>query len=205
MMKKPSFLTLAACLLAIATHSAAFAQDEQNSENGIFGLTATAQEGDQGNGPGFITHPPLRITPDKSEFLQLDQDIDSVIVGNPAHASVLLDSDRMLVIVPKAPGATFFTVLNREGKVVMQRHIIVGAPREKYVRLRKTCALGGEGCAPTSVYYCPDTCHPIMLMDSDGNAVAQATARAGVTTESTTVQGNITTETQTSGSDTAEE
>lgn len=109
------------------------------------------------------THPAIQITPDKSEIVSLDQDAFTIVVGNPAHLNVLADSARRLVLVPQAPGATHFTVLGENGNVIMQRHVIVASPKKNYVRVRRSCAAGADGCASTSVYYCPDMCHEIAL------------------------------------------
>lgn len=107
------------------------------------------------------THPMLRLTPDKSELVRLDRNAISVIVGNPSHLSVLLDTPNTLVLVPRAAGATHFTVLDAAGNVVMQRHVVVASPKKNYVRVRRSCANGAEGCRATSVYFCPDICHEI--------------------------------------------
>lgn len=107
------------------------------------------------------TDPMIRLTPDKSELIPLPRDAVSVVVGNPNHLSVLLDTPRMLVLVPKAPGATSFTVLDEAGTVVMQRHALVAAPKDKYVRIRRSCAAGSTNCRATSVYFCPDICHEV--------------------------------------------
>lgn len=107
------------------------------------------------------THPMLRLMPDKSELVRLDRNAVSVIVGNPSHLSVLLDTPNTLVLVPRAAGATHFTVLDGAGNVVMQRHVVVASPKKNYVRVRRSCANGAEGCRATSVYFCPDICHEI--------------------------------------------
>jgi Flp pilus assembly secretin CpaC len=105
----------------------------------------------------------IRLTPDKSELVRLDQDAVSVVVGNPTHLSVLLDTPRLLILVPKAPGATSFSVLDGKGQVIMQRHAIVAAPKEKYVRIRRSCSGSNNSadCRQTSVYFCPDICHEV--------------------------------------------
>lgn len=108
------------------------------------------------------THPALRLTPDKSELITLERPAKSIIIGNPDHANVMADSAKTLVVVPRAPGATFFTVLDEDGEVIMARHILVAAPTEDYVRVRRTCAGdSGDDCEKTRVFYCPDTCHDI--------------------------------------------
>ena len=119
---------------------------------------------------GEETHPPIRISPDKTEMVRLDEDAASIIVSNPAHANVMMDSPRLLLLAPRQPGATQFTVLNAEGKVIMQRHIIVVGPEKSYVRVRRACINGNSSCEPTTVYYCPSgICHDVELLAGQGN------------------------------------
>lgn len=119
------------------------------------------------------THPPLKISPDKSELVRLDKDAGSIIIGSPSHLSVLADSARTLVLVPQIPGATYVTILDKQGNVLMQRHVIIASPQKKYVRIRKSCTADTEGCEPTQVYYCPDMCHKVNVAqevsESDDN------------------------------------
>ena len=133
--------------------------------------TETAFDNDE------ITHPPLRLTPDKSSILMLDRSAGSIIIGNPAHLNILADSANRLIVVPRAPGASFFTVLDKDGDLLMQRHVIVASPKEKYLRVRNTCA-AGEDCQPTSVYYCPDMCHEIMSSETMENSGAASGSQA---------------------------
>lgn len=129
--------------------------------------------------PDGITHPEIRMTPDKSDIVRLEKPAFSVIVGNPVHLGVLVDSAQMLVLVPREPGATYFTVLGKDGEVLMQRHVIVAAPKEKYVRVRRSCAGSkNDGCEQTSVFYCPGMCHRIVTTGQErgdgGASAAQA-------------------------------
>ena len=110
---------------------------------------------------GASTHPQLDLTPDKSEMIKLGAEAASVIVGNPNHISVLLDTPDTIIVVPRAPGASHFTVIGEDGKVLMQRHVVVAAPKDKYVRIRRSCTAGDRNCQPTSVYYCPNMCHEV--------------------------------------------
>lgn len=111
------------------------------------------------------THPILRLTPDKTEMVSLERDAQSVIVGNPDHASVLIENPRLLLFVPRNPGATHVSILDKDGEIIMQRHVVVAAPREKYVRIRRSCANATRqgNCQPVSVYYCPDMCHEVSV------------------------------------------
>lgn len=124
------------------------------------------------------THPVLNLTPDKSELVRLDREASSVIVGNPAHATVMLDTPRLAVVIPRSAGATYFSALDKDGNVIMQRHVVVAAPKKNYIRVRRNCNAardnggGGENCQPTSVYFCPDMCHEI-----SGDANGQGAGR----------------------------
>jgi hypothetical protein len=116
-------------------------------------------------------YPTISLTPDKSQILTLDKPARSIIVGNPAHLAAIMDSTTRLVLIPRAPGATYFMVLGENGEVIMQRHVLVDAPKEHYVRIRRSCALAGGGnCAPTEVYYCPGMCHQINVQTSTNGA-----------------------------------
>lgn len=113
-----------------------------------------------------ITHPQIEMTPDKSELVRLDDEAASIIIGNPKHLTVMAESPKMLVLVPHSAGATYFTVLNHKNEVIMQRHVIVASPKEKYIRVRRSCAgSANQNCQETSVYYCPDMCHQIIMAD----------------------------------------
>jgi len=149
------FLTLSLFIVAISSQAYAQAALDNNSE-GVMDMPAMTD-----TNTSDMTHPILRITPDKSEMVKLDQEAASVIVGNPNHLSVLLDTPNTLVVVPRAEGASHFTVLGKDGSVLMQRHVIVGAAKENYVRIRRSCAPTDRGCQPTSVYFCPDMCHEV--------------------------------------------
>lgn len=118
------------------------------------------------------THPPIYITPDKSQILKVDEDIGTIIIGNADHINVLNEDSKTLVLISRLPGASSFQVLNKDGKVIMQRHVIVGTANEdKYVRIRRSCNanLAGKAksnlkdCQQMSLYYCPDMCHDIRV------------------------------------------
>lgn len=112
----------------------------------------------------------IRLTPDRTRILRLDQDAASVIVTNPAHAAVIMDSPRLLVVMPRAPGTTSFTVLNREGQTILERSVIVTGAQQKYVRVRRMCAEGDASCAASAYYYCPDGCYEVQPVADDGSA-----------------------------------
>ncbi len=114
----------------------------------------------------------ISISPDKPQVVHLDQNAASVIVGSPKYASVVLDNPSTLLIVPRAPGSTSLTVLNKKGEIIMERRLIIGATGDKYVRIRRACTPSMGGCEPSSTYYCPDGCHEVG-MEGDAKPIPQ--------------------------------
>lgn len=124
------------------------------------------------------THPALYLTPDKSDIIRLDRPAASIIVGNEAHVNVLIDTPYTLLAVPRMPGASYFTVLDQHSRIIMQRHVVVGAA-EQYVRVRRSCRGASSGCETTSVFYCPEgMCHQVTTQQRAEPAIRQPGMRA---------------------------
>lgn len=110
---------------------------------------------------GEDTHPALTLTPDRAELIRLDTDAATIIVGSPDNVNIHLENRRLLVMTPITPGATYMSILDDNGNIIMQRHVIVSSPKTNYIRVRRSCS-GQKGCESTSVYYCPGgMCHPV--------------------------------------------
>lgn len=116
---------------------------------------------------------PLRISLDRPEIVRLDRDAVNVVVGSNENLRVVPDTNKTLLLIAKKPGSTYFQALDVDGKVIMQRHVIIGSPNKNYIRIRRACANGVEGCKQYSVYYCPDICHEVnVVQDTSGPAPA---------------------------------
>ena len=128
--------------------------------------------------------PPLRISPDKPEIIQLDRDAVNVLVGSEETLRAVPDTNRTIVLIPKKPGATFFKATDADGKIIMQRHVIVGSPAtgaSQYIRVRRACAGDDKNCKQFSVYYCPDMCHEVNVVqgaEGSGNMTTPDVAPA---------------------------
>lgn len=122
---------------------------------------------------------PLRISPDKPEVIKLDRDAVNVLVGSDETLRAVPDTNRTIVLIPKKPGATYFKAIDADGKVIMQRHVIVGAVEKgnKYIRIRRACAGDDAKCKEFSVYYCPDMCHEVNVVQGN-NAISSGQNRA---------------------------
>lgn len=101
----------------------------------------------------------IYLTPKESKIMDLDQSVGSVIVANPAHASVFLDTPQKVIILPQQPGATDFTLLNQAGNEILTRTIVVTERDTPLIRVRQICS--GDDCVGDTVYYCPDICHVV--------------------------------------------
>lgn len=121
----------------------------------------------------------LRLTTNKDKLIRLEKDAASVIVNNPEHAQVLLDSPRLLIVMPRQPGATSFSVLDGAGNVILHKEIIVSNVESHYVRIRRMCTGGDASCAPTSYFYCPNGCYEVTTMNPGGVNVPPPVAPPG--------------------------
>ena len=123
----------------------------------------------------------LRLTTDKNKLIRLEHDAASVIVNNPEHAQVMLDSPRLLIVMPRQPGATSFSVLDARGNVILHKEIIVTNVTPHYVRIRRMCSGNDASCAPSSYFYCPNGCYEVTAVGegSGGNAPPPPSAAPG--------------------------
>lgn len=121
------------------------------------GSTATAQKS--------LDPDAIRLTPDRTKILRLKKDAASVIVTNPAHASVVLDSARTVILMPRMPGTTSLIILDRDGGAILERNIIVSAAQPKYVRIRRACDGRDRTCQESAYFYCPDGCYEINTVE----------------------------------------
>ncbi|QQG36980.1 MAG: pilus assembly protein N-terminal domain-containing protein [Micavibrio aeruginosavorus] len=170
------FLAAGLCIALTAPAGA-----ETTADNGMMPPMAASavQAPAYDAGDQNATHPMLRMTPEKSEIIHLDEEASSIIVGNPQNLNVVLETPRTIILTPRQPGATHFLVMNKSGKVLMARHVIVASPKEKYVRIRRSCINATSSCQDTRVYYCPGgMCHETGLLPGSNSNTSQYTISA---------------------------
>lgn len=114
--------------------------------------------------------PPLRLTPDKPHVIHLERNAVNILVGNGDHLRAVPDTNKTVVLIPKRPGSTYFQALDAQGKIIMQRHVIVAAPQSQYIRVRRACINGDTSCREFTVYHCPDMCHEVSVMNAERGA-----------------------------------
>ncbi|MDY0028907.1 MAG: pilus assembly protein N-terminal domain-containing protein [Pseudobdellovibrionaceae bacterium] len=133
---------------------------------------------------------PLRISPDKPEIVELDRGAVNVIVGSEENLRAVPDTNRTIILIPKKPGATYFKAMDEEGKVIMQRHVIIGGPKNEYIRIRRACVNGTEGCKEFSMYYCPDSCHEVGVVQDKKAAEKDDSAPKDTVSPTTNISPN---------------
>lgn len=186
------------CALFLLSFTLSVPALSQDAESGAVDILPARTLSDDVEGfEGDATHPPVRLTPDKSELIRLDRKAATIVVGNPTHVSVLADTAQTLVLVPQQPGATYITILDGKGEVIMQRHVIVASPKEHYIRVRRTCATTeDDGCQETHVYYCPDMCHEVNVAGGDSEANDSSSDGSDTMVEASTEANNEDDETE---------
>ncbi|PCI00050.1 MAG: hypothetical protein COB76_04345 [Alphaproteobacteria bacterium] len=114
----------------------------------------------------------IHVSPDGPTIVRLKDDAASVIVGNPAHASVVLDDSRTLLINAGISGMTSIVVLGKNGQVILNRPVVSNAPTGEMIRIQNACINGGDNCMAEKMYYCAEgaRCHDVALPQaaSDG-------------------------------------
>jgi hypothetical protein len=107
----------------------------------------------------------VNVSPASPTLIDLADDAASVIVGNPAHASVILDNPRRMIVNAGMPGMTNIIVLNKAGKVIFNSPVISGAPTGDLIRIQNACINGGENCEANKIYYCAEgqRCHSVAM------------------------------------------
>lgn len=116
---------------------------------------------------------PIKLTSEGPAVIKLDKDAASIIIGNPAHATAVLENPRLIMLMPQQPGATKLMALDHDGKAILNRHVLVGGGKSKYLRINRVCATATAGaCKPVSVYYCPDRCYETVVPEEGAETAA---------------------------------
>lgn len=90
----------------------------------------------------------LNVKLDQSARITLRQPIRDVVVGNPAVADVSMLDGNSLVVVGKTYGVTNLLIVDRAGRTIMDRDIVVTAPDSGAVSLFRGAEQRTYSCAP---------------------------------------------------------
>lgn len=109
----------------------------------------------------------IELRTDRPQVIKLDREVANILIGNDIYLNIFPDSRKTLILMPVNPGATYFRAIDAEGNTIIEKRVIVAAPKEEYIRVRQTCAADDELCSFDTIYYCPDMCHNIYNYSND--------------------------------------
>jgi hypothetical protein len=92
--------------------------------------------------------PDVNVLIDQAALVRLERPAQEIVVGNPSIADVSVQSGKVLVVTGKSYGQTNLIVMDPDGKVIVNRKLIVQDPRMGSVTLYKGSARYTLDCAP---------------------------------------------------------
>ena len=104
---------------------------------------------------------------DQATLVRLERPAAEIVVGNPSIADVSVQSGKMLVVTGKSFGETNLIVMDADGKVFVNRRLVVQEPRSGFVTMYRGSARQTLHCAP----YCTP---PLVIGDAPDNFRAVA-------------------------------
>ena len=101
----------------------------------------------------------VQVLVDQATLVRLDRPAAEIVVGNPSIADVAVQSSQVLVVTGKSFGETNLIVMDADGKLVINRQLIVQEPRTGFVTLYRGSGRQTLHCAP----YCTP---PLVIGDT---------------------------------------
>jgi len=118
----------------------------------------------------------VNVLVDQATLVKLDRPAAEIVVGNPSIADVSVQSGKLLVVTGKSFGETNLIVMDADGKVFVNRRLIVQEPRSGLVTLYRGSARQTLHCAP----YCTP---PLVIGDAQdvfGAVAGQITTKQSI-------------------------
>ena len=113
---------------------------------------------------------------DQAHLLRLPNGVSTIVIGNPLIADASLQPGGLLVITGKGYGSTNLLALDRSGKVVLDKQLVVGKSRTSDIVIVQ------KGL-DTETYSCNPDCAPRATLGDTPNffsaVTGQNAARAG--------------------------
>ena len=166
-------------------------QAVQATAPAVAGTSSATSQATSSNAARIKPRDAIRLTPDRTEVVRLEQDAASVVVTNPAHAQVMLETPRLLLVMPRQPGSTSLFVLDKNGNSIFERDIIISGSTKPYVRIRKSCNDNSSNCAADSYFYCPDGCYEVGTVPANENPPQLPPAADPLVIDNTPVPGEV--------------
>ncbi len=90
----------------------------------------------------------VEVLIDQATMLRLERAAAEIVVGNPSIADVAVQSGKVLVLTGKSFGETNLIVLDAQGKIIINRRVVVQEPRGGYVTVYRGTQRETLHCEP---------------------------------------------------------
>ena len=112
--------------------------------------------------PALAANQDVEVLIDQAMMLRLERAAAEIVVGNPSIADVSVQSSKVLVLTGKSFGETNLIVLDAQGKIIINRRVVVQEPRGGYVTVY-------QGSARQTLYCAPNCETPLVIGDAPGH------------------------------------
>ena len=90
----------------------------------------------------------VTVNLDQAAVLKLPEKVTTIIVGNPLIADVSMQAGGIMVVTGKGFGVTNVLALDRNGSVLMEKHVQVRGPRDDVLVVHRGLQQESYSCAP---------------------------------------------------------
>ena len=92
---------------------------------------------------------PLRVALNKTSVLRIESNVSNVSIGNPEIADILVESPRLILVVPKKTGETNLLIFDSKNAEIHNFDIIVSPQSLRHLTLyRSTTGVTTFNCDP---------------------------------------------------------
>jgi Flp pilus assembly secretin CpaC len=92
---------------------------------------------------------PLVVTLDQAQILRLPDRVATIVVGNPTIADVSVQPGGVLVVTGRGYGITNIIVLDRAGRTLLEKPVVVQGPRDTMVVVYRGVDRESLSCTPS--------------------------------------------------------
>jgi hypothetical protein len=117
----------------------------------------------------------ISVNVDSAQVMKLPDRVASIVIGNPLIADATLQGGGILVVTGKGFGSTNVLALDRGGKVVMEKTVVVMGPASSDL------VVVYKGVARES-YSCSPECSPRITLGDDTKFFGDALGQSGTRT-----------------------
>lgn len=90
----------------------------------------------------------LAVALDQATLMRLPEKVSTIVIGNPLIADVTVQAGGIAVVTGKGYGATNMIALDRDGKALLEKNILVQGPRERVVVVYRGMDRESYSCTP---------------------------------------------------------